>query len=235
MRAAVDLHIHSCLSPCGDELMTPNNIIGMAHLKGLDMIAVTDHNTAMHLPAIAKVAEAFGVGLLPGMELTTQEDAHLLAYFRTVDEAVDFSREIYEHLPDIKNRADLFGPQIQLDEDDEFVREEERHLLTALDLTVDELVERILARGGLAVPAHINRGSNGILNALGFLPPGVPFSALEVTKGMPLPHKGIPENLPQLHSSDAHYLENMFEREEFWDLDAPTPDAFFKRILAWGK
>ena len=234
MKCAVDLHIHSCLSPCGDELMTPNNIVNMAKLKGLDMIAVADHNTAMHLPAIAKVASEAGLALVPAMELTTREEAHLLAYFRTVAEAVAFSDRIYEYLPGIRNKPDLFGAQIQLDEEDEPVREEEKLLISALSLSIDRLTEWILEMGGLAVPAHINRGANGILQALGFLPPEVPFSALEVTAGLPLPHKGIPEKLPQLHSSDAHYLENILERTEFLSLHACAPDDFFSYISARG-
>lgn len=229
MKYAVDLHIHSCLSPCGDELMTPNNIVGMCKLKELDMIAVTDHNTAMHLPAVKAVADVMGLAILPGMELTTREEAHLLAYFCTVDEALAFSQEIYPFLPAIENRPDLFGPQTQLNEDDEPVREEERLLISALDLGVDELAPMILARGGLAVPAHINRGANGILNALGFLPPHLPFSALEIAREMPLPSKGIPD-LPVLHSSDAHYLENILEREVFLELEEPSPGAFFQSI-----
>ena len=229
MKCAVDLHIHTCLSPCGDELMTPNNIGGMSKLKELDMIAVTDHNTAMHLPAIKAVADVMGLAILPGMELTTREEAHLLAYFKTVGEALAFSEEIYPHLPDIPNRPDLFGPQTELNEDDEPVREEKKLLISALDLGVDDLVPLILARGGLAVPAHINRGSNGILNALGFLPPHLPFSALEIARDLPLPERGIP-SLPQLHSSDAHYLENILEREVFLELEEPTPEAFFKSI-----
>lgn len=229
MKCAVDLHIHSCLSPCGDELMTPNNIVGMSKLKELDMIAVTDHNTAMHLPAIKAVADVMGLAILPGLELTTREEAHLLAYFQTVEEAVAFSECIYPFLPAIPNRPDLFGPQTQLSEDDEPVREEEKLLISALDKGVDELVPMILEAGGLAIPAHINRGSNGILNALGFLPPDLPFSALEVSRDFPLPPKGIPP-LPQLHSSDAHYLENILEREVFLELDEPTPQAFFQSI-----
>lgn len=233
MKYAVDLHMHSCLSPCGDELMTPNNIVNMSKLKELDMIAVADHNTARHLPAIKKVADFVGVGLLPAMELTTQEEAHMLAYFRTVDEALDFSDEIYAHLPTIKNKPDLFGRQLEMDEDDEVVREEERLLISALDISVDKLAEMVIGRGGLAVPAHINRGSNGILQALGFLPPGARFSALEVTVGLPLPHKGIPDELIQLHSSDAHYLENIFERQEFLDMPSPDADGFFAMIEGW--
>lgn len=233
MKYAVDLHMHSCLSPCGDELMTPNNIVNMSKLKELDMIAVADHNTARHLPAIKKVADFVGVGLLPAMELTTQEEAHMLAYFRTVEEALDFSDEIYAHLPPIKNKPDLFGRQLEMDEGDEVVREEERLLISALDISVDKLSEMVIGRGGLAVPAHINRGSNGILQALGFLPPGAKFSALEVTVGLPLPHKGIPDDLIQLHSSDAHYLENIFERQEFLDMPSPDADGFFAMIEGW--
>lgn len=228
MLCAVDLHMHSCLSPCGDELMTPNNIVGMAKLKGLDLIAVTDHNTAMHLPAIKAVADVMGLGLLPGIELTTQEEVHLLAYFQTVEAAVAFSQEIYADLPALPNRPDLFGQQLQLSEDDEPVREEPRLLLSALSVGVNKLTERIHARGGLAVPAHINRGTNGILQALGFLPQGVAFDALEVAKAMPLSASLPP--VPVLHSSDAHYLENILEREEFLELPEASAEGFFAAL-----
>ncbi|MBR5380397.1 MAG: PHP domain-containing protein [Clostridia bacterium] len=231
MKYAVDLHMHSCLSPCGDMDMTPNNIVNMCYLKGLELIAVTDHNTAGQLKSIKKVADAVGIGLVPGMELTTQEEAHMLAYFRTVEEAAAFSEEIYPHLPPIKNKPQLFGVQAYMNEDDEITGEEPRLLISALDLSVNKLFDMVTQRGGLAIPAHINRGSNGILQALGFLPPDVPFPALEVSVGLPLPHKGIPD-VKQLHSSDAHYLENIFERTEFLDLSAPTADAFFDYILS---
>ena len=231
MKYAVDLHMHSCLSPCGDMDMTPNNIVNMCKLKGLDMIAVTDHNTAGQLRPIKLIADALGIGLLPGLELTTAEDAHMLAYFRTVEEALSLSEEIYAHLPPIKNKPALFGVQAYMDDDDEIIGEEPKLLISALDLGIDELFKRVTEFGGLAIPAHINRGSNGILQALGFLPPEIPFPALEVSIGLPLPHKGIPD-VKQLHSSDAHYLENIFERTEFLELAAPTPDAFFDYILS---
>ena len=191
--------------------MTPNNIVNMARLKGLDMIAVADHNTAGQLRAVKAVADAVGVSLLPAMELTTREEAHLLAYFLTVEEAEDFSRQAF------------------MNEDDEIVREEEKLLISALSLSVDALAERLRARGALAVPAHINRGANGILNALGFLPPGLPFDAVEVAPELPLPEKGIPP-LKRLHSSDAHYLENIFERTEFLDMSECSPRGFFDYI-----
>ena len=148
-----------------------------------------------------------------------------------MEEALAFSDEIYAHLPPIKNKPQLFGVQAYMNDDDEITGEEPRLLISALDLSINDLFDMVTQRGGLAIPAHINRGANGILQALGFLPPDIPFKALEVSIGLPLPHKGIPD-VKQLHSSDAHYLENIFERTEFLELSAPTADAFFDYILA---
>ena len=230
MKCAVDLHMHSCLSPCGDMDMTPNNIVNMAKIKGLDMIAVADHNTARQLPAIKRVADEIGVAILPASELNTRDEVHMLAYFRTVEEALSFSDYIYEYLPPVKNKPSVFGQQAIMDDDDEITGEIEKLLINALDLSIDDLVEMLNERGALAVPAHINRGNNGILNALGFLPPGAKFSALEVKIGFPLPHKGMPK-LKHLHSSDAHYLEDIFEATEFLDLPECSANGFFDYIL----
>lgn len=228
MRLFCDLHIHSCLSPCGDELMTPNNIAGMAMLKGLDAIAVADHNSARNLPALSKTCAGMGVLLLPAMELTTAEEVHLLSYFPTVEAALDFSEELHGCLPPIQNRPDIFGPQQVLDEDDEQVGTEDTLLLSALSLTLDELVGRINARGGAAVPAHINRGGNGLLNVLGFLPPGLDIAAVEVWREMPC--RADVSKLRVLHSSDAHCLENMLEREISYEAAEKSVEALFAYI-----
>ena len=225
MRAYCDLHLHSCLSPCGDAAMTPGNIAGMARLKGLDLIAVTDHNTARQLPAMEAACRAMGVNLLPGLELNTREEVHLLAYFRTVSDATAFSQRIQPLLPDIPNMPDFFGRQVVMNADDEETGEESRLLISALDLDLDALTREIRAFSGLPVPAHINRGSNGLLNALGFLPPGSDFAALEVTEGLPCP--GDCSGFKVLHSSDAHRLEDIFERVFFLDLPEPTAEGFF--------
>ena len=208
--------------------MTPNNIAGMAMLKGLDAIAVADHNSARNLPALSKTCAGMGVLLLPAMELTTAEEVHLLSYFPTVEAALDFSEELHGHLPPIQNRPDIFGPQQVLDEDDEQVGSEDLLLLNALSLSLDELVERINARGGAAVPAHINRGSNGLLNVLGFLPPGLEIAAVEVWREMPC--RADVSKLRVLHSSDAHYLENMLEREVSYEVAEKSVEALFAYI-----
>lgn len=212
MKLFCDLHIHSCLSPCGDALMTPNNIVGMAFIKQLDAIAVCDHNTARNLPAIQSVADMMGVVLLPGIEMTTREEAHMLAYFETVEKATAFSDVIYAHLPPIPNNAKFFGEQQLLNAQDEVVGTEERLLISALDLSFEDCAALIHEHGGLCVPAHINRGSNGCLNALGFLPGGVDYDALEISRAVAPPAMDV-SGYRILHSSDAHYLEHILEPE----------------------
>ena len=210
MKIYCDLHIHSCLSPCGDMLMTPNNIVGMAFIKQLDAIAVCDHNTAENLPAVKEAADMMGVILLPGMELTTREEAHMLAYFPDVDSALAFSREVHAHLPPIQNRPEFFGRQVIMNGQDEEVGEEERLLISALDWPFEECERQIHLHGGLCVPAHINRGTNGVLNALGFLPGGASYDALEISDAVAMPPIDI-TGYRTLRSSDAHYLENILE------------------------
>lgn len=238
MNIAVDLHMHSCLSPCGDELMTPNNIVNMALIKGLDAIAVCDHNTARQLPAVAAVAEEAGLTLLPGMEITTAEEVHLLAYFESVGAALDFSNYVYAHLPPIPNRAEFFGVQQLMDPEDEPAGTEPRLLLTALDLSIDELTRDINAAGGLAVPAHINRGSNGLLVNLGLLPLDERFAALELSNASPAPACDLGA-YKLLYSSDAHYLENIAEREHFLNVPECSREGLFNYLRAcrarvWG-
>jgi len=209
--------------------MTPNNIVGMAFIKQLDAIAVCDHNSAENLPAIKAVADMMNVLLLPGMELTTREEAHMLCYFRDVDTCLAFSRKIREHLPPVPNNEKFFGRQQIMNAQDEETGVEERLLISALDLGFEECERMIHGAGGLCVPAHINRGSNGVLNALGFLPQGVAYDALEISKAVPWPE--IDTNQYRvLHSSDAHYLENILEPEFAIETYERSVDAIFDAI-----
>ena len=212
MELFVDLHIHSCLSPCGDLLMTPNNIVGMAYLKGLDVIAVCDHNAMGNVAAVETVGKTMGVAVLPGMELTTREEAHMLAYFPDLEAALPFAGAVRTHLPDIPNNAQFFGRQVFMDDEDEETGEEPRLLISALTLSFEECARLIHEYGGICVPAHINRGSNGALNTLGFLPENVDYDALEVSGEAPSLPAAF-DSLPRLRSSDAHYLENISEKK----------------------
>ena len=224
-----DLHIHSCLSPCANDDMTPANICGMAALKGLQMIAVTDHNTARNLPAVKACCDAYGLLMIPGMEITTKEEVHLLGYFETVEQALDFSEFLRPHMPNAKNRPKFFGNQLVMDEDDNVIAEEDELLIGASDLRLSELTRIIRERGGVPVPAHINRGSNGLLINLGLMPDELNFTAVEVWRALPCPHT------PQvgkviLHSSDAHQLGDILEPEIKTILPETTVGAFLEML-----
>ena len=138
MEFFADLHIHSCLSPCGDDEMTPCNICGMAKIKGLDIIAITDHNTARNLPAAQEVCDAYGLLLLPGMEITTREEVHLLGYFPDVPTALEFSEMLRTHMPKGKNKPKFFGNQLVMNSDDEVIAEEDCLLIGASNFSLAE-------------------------------------------------------------------------------------------------
>lgn len=224
-RLAVDLHIHTALSPCADDEMTPCNIANMSILKGLDAIAVTDHNACDNVSA---VMDAAGDRLLviPGMEVQTEEEVHLLAYFRTLSDALSFSDEIKTHLPAIPNRPELFGNQWIMDAEDHTIGERGDMLLASTDLSLEEAVKLVRERGGVAVPAHVDRDSFSVLSQLGFMPRHLPLTAIEVSHGGINP---LGDEWRILTSSDAHRLGDILERESF--IDVPERDA--DSILNW--
>lgn len=232
MRYFYDLHLHSALSPCGDEDMTPNNIVNMALLKGLDIIALSDHNSAGNLRAVAKAAGS-RLLVIPAIEVESAEEVHIVCYFPSVDRAEQFSEELKAQLPPIENRPDIFGRQLYLNEKDEVTGEEHQLLVCASGLSIEQVFSLTANYGGASVPAHIDRSSSSILSNLGFIPPDLPVSALEITA------KGRAE-LEQkyagfriLTNSDAHYLEDIAEPEFSLDLEEKSIDCFLHYL--WGK
>ena len=180
-RFACDLHIHSCLSPCADNDMTPNNIARMAALKELDFIALTDHNSCRNCAAAVEAGRRAGVLVLPGMELCTQEEIHVVCLFSEVSAAEGFAREIDRLMPPVKNRPDIFGEQLVLDADDEPAGTEPKLLLNAAQLPLEKAAALAGRFGGAAYPAHIDRQANGILGVLGCIPPTAGFRCAELS------------------------------------------------------
>ncbi|MDR3050294.1 MAG: PHP domain-containing protein [Oscillospiraceae bacterium] len=205
-----DLHIHSCLSPCADADMTPNNLVNMAWLKGLDAIAVADHNSARNLPACQAVADARGLVFLPAIEANTQEDVHLLCYLPTVADALMLGDWLYERIPPVLNKPGIFGEQCVCDAQDACVDTVPKLLIQAVQATLAEVAARVWAMGGVAVPAHINRGANSLLSALGMFPSGLRLPAVEVSPHAPPPAVDL-SKYSVLRSSDAHRLEDIAE------------------------
>jgi len=230
MELFYDFHIHSALSPCADADMTPCNIANMAALKGLHAISVCDHNSGANLKAAAAAAHEAGVLFLPGMELTTAEEVHLLAYFEDLDAACALGDIVYAALPDIPNNEAYFGIQLVMDEKDEIKGNLEKLLLSALPFSLEECVRMIRQHGGAAVPAHINRGSNSILANLGFMPQTVQFSTIETLKNIDT--SGVNLTPYQvLHSSDAHTLCDISEQVNFLIVKNHTIHNIFQAIV----
>ena len=216
-RYLTDLHIHSCLSPCGDDDMTPGNIAGMAVLNGLQIVALTDHNTAKNCPAFFRAAKGYGLIPIAGMELTTAEDIHVVCLFRTLEDALDFDRFVETRRFPIKNKPAIFGHQLLIGENDEIVGEEEILLINAVNISIEEAHREVTSRGGVCYPAHIDRSSNGIIAMLGDFPPDPHFTAFELNDAASLDdmkqrHPIVSERqLVHVAASDAHYLTDIAE------------------------
>lgn len=213
-----DLHIHSCLSPCGDDDMTPGNIVGMAAIKGLDVIAVTDHNSCKNCPAVMKLAAQYGILAIPGMELTTAEEVHAVCLFPELSAALDFDRFVYEKLIKFPNREDIFGKQQIMNEEDIFIGTEPNLLINSTSLSFDELWDIVAGQyGGIMIPAHIDKNANSLLSNLGFVPPESQFRTVELHDMEKL--SKLQKSNPYLTqcrticNSDAHYLEHIHEAE----------------------
>lgn len=228
-----DLHIHSCLSPCADDDMTPNNIAGMAALKGLGLLALTDHNSAQNCPAFFEACRRNGIVPIAGMELSTAEDIHLVCLFEHLEQAMAFDAEIAKHRMPMKNRPEIFGNQWILDGEDELIAEEETLLISATDLWVQDAIRLAKEFGAHVHPAHIDRESNGIVSILGAIPEEYGFSCFEFND--PAHIEEYRARFPKIQRdsvlicSDAHHLWDINEAEHGIELeDEPYSSAFVR-------
>lgn len=228
-----DLHMHSCLSPCGDMDMTPCNIAGMAHLSGLGIVALTDHNTTDNCPAFFQACGEYGIVPVAGMELTTAEDVHLLCVFETLEDAMAFGGEVKTHRMKIKNRTEIFGEQPILNERDEKIGEDPWFLPAATDLDLEAAAKLVKAHNGVCWPAHIDRDANGLLAVLGFFPPEPEFQIAELRDSA---NRGLAGGRTVVVCSDAHRLWEIGEAGGTLTLetDATEPEAvrhaLFKKL-----
>jgi len=208
-----DLHIHSCLSPCGDGDMTPNNIAGMAMLNGIELVALTDHNSTLNCPAFFKACEKLGITPIGGMELTTSEDIHMVCLFSDLGSAMSFGEFVSQNMMKIKNRPDIFGEQIILDENDEEKGRVDDLLVVGTNLDLSSAYDEVMRRGGAAFPAHVDKMSNGLITILGDFPPEPVFGCAEFKdrnkiEEYKLKYSAL-TSMRYLNCSDAHFLDMM--------------------------
>ena len=234
MKLSYDLHIHSCLSPCGDNDMIPSNIVGMAMLKQLDVIAVTDHCSCLNCPAVAKLAAAYGITALFGMELTTEEEVHVLCLFDELEKAMDFGSYVRTQYLDIMNVPEIFGEQLIMDEDDNIIGKEDTLLINATQIGFEQVFGLTEKYGGVMIPAHVEKKANSLLANLGAVPEDSRFTCFEMK------HIGYREQISEQHpyfrncrmitNSDAHYLENINEPVNFLEADENTAAAVLRAL-----
>ncbi len=175
-----DLHVHTCLSPCGEVVMSPRRIVAEARSRGLEIVAITDHNSAGNVAATMRAAEGTGVKVLPGMEICSSEEVHVLAVFDAPEAALALQEEVYRGIT-AANDPEVFGLQVIANERDEVERFEQRLLIGATNLSVDDVVGRIHDLEGLAIASHVDRETFGIIGHLGFIPSDLRFDALEIS------------------------------------------------------
>ncbi len=216
-----DLHVHTALSPCADEEMTPPAIVERAVALGIDLLAITDHNTAENVSAVVMAARQAPLTIIPGMELQTREEVHIVCLFPDVETTLDWQEEVYRRLPDRENREDLLGAQWICDEMGKMLGKLDRLLLTSAAMSVEEAVAAVNARRGLAIPAHVDRPAYSILAQLGFIPPGLGIAACELSsRADPGQVRGKFPGLGDVElivSSDAHRLAELDgARTRYW-------------------
>lgn len=217
-----DLHIHSCLSPCADNDMTPHNIAGMAALAGLQMIALTDHNSVKNCRPFYAACRKQGLIPIAGMELTTAEDIHVICLFESLESAEAFEEAMADRKIPYRNKKEVFGDQLLMNEQDEVIGEEEYLLINATLLSLEEAVELAGQYGALVYPAHIDREANGIIATLGTFPDKPFFACAELHDAEKLndyKEKYALDDKKIVISSDAHHLWDIQEAGPYLELD----------------
>ncbi|WP_114489966.1 PHP domain-containing protein [Halanaerobium sp. ST460_2HS_T2] len=211
-RLKADLHLHSVLSPCGDLLMTPLEIVKKAKSEGIEVVALTDHNSAENVEVFKYHCENHNLNFIPAMEVETKEEIHILCYFPDLMKLFEWQQIVYDSLPNQANDEDFFGPQIKCDYNDQFQSKVNRLLAAAVDLNLEKCLNMVCELGGLVVPSHLDR-KNSIVSQLGFIPPTLELSTVEISKNTNpeffLNKFPFIKNLQFMQNSDSHYLKEI--------------------------
>ena len=224
-----DLHIHSTLSPCASNDMTLHNIVNMACLKGLDIISLTDHNSAKNVEAIMDYARTKSLIVIPGIEVETYEGIHMLCYFKSCEDIKLFNKIIYQKIPRVQNNEQLLGEQLILDKNDCVVCKEVKMLLNSTCVKLNELTNLVHLMNGLVFTAHIDRKTNSIITILGFIPENLAIDGIEISHNAKLIEyqKETFSKYRIIQNSDAHYIGNICEKINYLKLKEKSIEAFF--------
>jgi PHP family Zn ribbon phosphoesterase len=227
-----DLHIHTCLSPCADLTMSPQAIARQAKIKEIDILGICDHNSVENVPALIKAASRFDISVLPGMEVTSQEEVHILALFDRLEPALELQKIIYTNLPG-ENDEEAFGMQVVVNAEGEVLRFNNKLLIGASTLSVNEVVQTIHSLEGLAIAAHVDREGFSITGQLGFIPTDLGLDALEISSHTPYEKAKdrFDPVFPLTTSSDAHYIEDIGKVSTVFYIENSTTEEIKKALM----
>jgi 3',5'-nucleoside bisphosphate phosphatase len=224
-RYRADLHVHTCLSPCADLDMSPRCVVEKCVENRVDVVAVCDHNSAENAGATIRAGARRGLCVLPGMEICSREEVHILGIFDREEQALAMQDTVFRHLRGT-NRPEIFGDQVVANEFDEVEGFDDRRLIGATDLGLYDIVNQVHRLGGLAIAAHVDRPSYSILSQLGFIPPDLELEALEISPRLKTDADRtalqVPGALPVVTSSDAHFLEDIGKAVTVFCCGAPS-------------
>ena len=225
-KVRADLHVHTCLSPCADTQMQATAIVKQAKEVGLDMIGICDHNSAENVAAVAKAGLREGLAVIAGMEITSSEEVHILGLFSAEQDVMNLQDMVYENLAG-QNDEQVFGPQTVIDEWDNAIGTNDRLLIGATTLTVEQIVEAIHRWAGLAIASHVDRERFSLIGQLGFIPEGLPLDAVEVSMPTSI---GQEYGYPVVTSSDAHFLEDIGRSSTCFVIEDVSVDEISKAL-----
>lgn len=226
----MDLHVHTCLSPCADSAMLPTAMVRQAKMKNLDGIGICDHNSTENVSAVKKAGEREGLQVFGGLEITSSEEVHILAFFDD-DAALNEIQGIVNKNLTGENDEKYFGEQVIVDEDDRVIGSSKRMLIGATGLSVDAVVRSIRGLGGLAIASHIDREGFGIIGQLGFIPKDLPLDALEIsTRAGKDKSEFAIHGFPLVTFSDAHYLQDIGKAVTCFVLEKATVDEISRAL-----
>jgi 3',5'-nucleoside bisphosphate phosphatase len=226
--------VHTVLSPCAGVEMIPPLIVRKALEHGLNLIAITDHNTGENVEAVMKAAQGVNLTVLPGMEIQTEEEVHSLCLFDTLEQLAALQKLVEEKLPNIENNIEYFGEQFIVDETGDFIRRKDRLLITSTSLSIEEACRAVVDLGGLFIPAHVTRQAFGLIYHLGFVPPDLDIAALEISRHIS-PEEAV-ETYPQLtgytliQSGDVHFLSDFLGINQF-EVEKPSMNELRMALL----
>jgi len=221
-----DLHIHTLLSPCGDLEMSPANIVSLAKNRGLDIIGITDHNSTKQCELVWKLGQKLGLTVIPGCEMTSREEVHCLGLFEDFEALRVFQDYLDQHLTIIPNDPILFGHQVVIDEDENILEELDNYLGASLDVSVEEVEQKVHELSGIFIPAHIDRPRNSLFSQLGFFPPELRVDALQISKladEMNIREKyRISPDITIVKFSDTHFPADLGKIYTNFEMEKPS-------------